>query len=121
MSLVTPSRSESLRDSNRRLSLCLGGMVAGRERMCITPEVMAAVLSELLRTGAELRSRPIPEKGNDPAFDAELESYRSNVERLRALLPAIHTHLLTERARLEQQQARLKSAAEWARASRETL
>jgi hypothetical protein len=92
---------------------------------------MAALLSELLRAGAALRAEPIPAKGkgngndngnsNDPELDSELELYRRNVERLRDLLPSIHRQLLAERARLEAQRARVRSAAEWARASRQTL
>jgi hypothetical protein len=120
-----PSRSESLRESNCRLRFWLDNilhnMVPGDEQLHVTPEHMTALLSELLRAGAELRAQPIPARGSDPALDQELETYRGHVERLRALLPAIHTHLLAERARLEAQQARVRSAAEWARASRQTL
>jgi hypothetical protein len=118
---VSPSRWETLRDSNRRLCFWLDSMVPRGEELHVTPEHMAALLSELLRTGTELRSLSIPQKGNDPALDQELEAYRSNVERLRVVLPVIHAHLLAERARLEAQQARVRSAAEWARASRQTL
>jgi hypothetical protein len=122
---TSPSRSEALRDSNCRLRFWLDDMlhnaVTGDEQLQVTPEHMAALLSELLRVGAALRAQPIPMHGSDPALDRELETYRGQVERLRALLPAIHTHLLAERARLEAQQARVRSAAEWARASRQTL
>jgi hypothetical protein len=118
---ASPSRSENLRDSNRRLCFWLDSMIPSDEQLNVTPEHMAALLSELLRAGTELRSQPIPQKGNDPALDLELETYLSTVERLRVLLPTIHAHLLAERARLEAQQARVRSAAEWARASRQTL
>jgi hypothetical protein len=43
------------------------------------------------------------------------------VEQLRELLPFIQSQLLRERARLEDQRTRVQSAAEWARASRQTL
>jgi len=50
-----------------------------------------------------------------------LSAYRKQVERLRVLLPSIHQTLLGERARLEQERARVTSTAEWARRSRQTL
>lgn len=87
----------------------------------IAPELITALLSELLRVGAGLRAQPLPLKGNDPELDDELDTYRRNVERLRELLPSIHTQMLMERARIEAQWSRIHSAAQWARASRETL
>jgi len=129
---MMPSRSQNLRETNRRLLFWLDNIVARHEQTEVaTPEQMAALLSELLRAGAALRAEPIPAKGkgngndngnsNDPELDSELELYRRNVERLRDLLPSIHRQLLAERARLEAQRARVRSAAEWARASRQTL
>jgi hypothetical protein len=50
-----------------------------------------------------------------------LSEYRSSVERLRTLLPSIHSTLLEERARLERERARVQSAANWACRSRQTL
>jgi hypothetical protein len=87
----------------------------------ITPEHIAALLSELVRVGAGLRAQPLPRKGSDLELDEELDTYRRNVEQLRQLLPSIHTQLLIERARIEAQWARIQSAAQWARTSRETL
>jgi hypothetical protein len=40
---------------------------------------------------------------------------------LRDLLPSLHRQLLAERSRLEAQRSRVQSAAQWARASRQTL
>lgn len=121
MNALSPSRSENLRDTNRRLTAWLESIVAVPDRIVITPECMGALLSELLRIGSDLRSKPIPAKGTDPAWDEELEAYRQNVERLRCLLPSIHRHLLGERARIEAQRGRIGAAAAWARASRQTL
>jgi hypothetical protein len=115
------SRSENLRVTNRHLSACLDKMFAGRNSMLVTPEHMSLLLSELLRAGAELRSNPLPDKGNDPDLDQQLETYRLNVERLRELLPSIHSHLLAERSRLATQRARVRAVTEWATASRQTL
>jgi hypothetical protein len=121
MTALPSLRSESLRDTNRRLDSWLESIIAAPDRITITPECMGALLSELLRTGSDLRARPIPPKGTDPAWDEELDAYRQNVERLRGLLPSIHSHLLAERARIEGQRTRIRAAAEWARASRQTL
>jgi hypothetical protein len=122
MSSLPPSPLQSLRDANRRLHSWLGSMAASHGLPSpITPEHIAALLSELLRVGAGLRAQPLPLKGNDPELDDEVDTYRRNVERLRELLPSIHTQLLMERARIETQWARIHSAEQWARASRETL
>jgi len=117
-----PSLLHNLRDTNRRLGPCLDSLVPEPGQAVIaTPEHMAALLSELLRAGAALHAQPIPPKGNDPELDVELERYRRHVERLRDLLPCLHSRLLAERARIEGQRSRVQSAAAWARASRQTL
>ena len=117
-----PSRSQSLHETNSRLRYWLDTLTReGGQQRAATPDHVAALLSELSRAGAELRAEPMPAKGIDRALDAELDSYRRNVELLRDLMPSIHNQLLVERARLEAQRARMQSAAEWARASRQTL
>jgi hypothetical protein len=122
MERLMPSLVENLRDTNRRLSFSLDGMLGQQGQPVIaSPENLAALLSELLRAGAGLRAEPISEKRNNPELDKELEQYRCNVERLRDLLPSIHCHLLAERGRLEVQRGRVRTAAQWARASRQTL
>jgi hypothetical protein len=83
-----------------------------------TPEQMSGVLSELLRAGEYLRSRP---KESNPALEDELADYRRQLERLRDHLPLIHRSLLNQRARLEHERECVQAAAEWARASRQTL
>jgi len=112
-----------LRETNSRLSQCLDSLIPSRMRpfapACpATPQQMAGLLSELLRAGDWLRALP---QEREPELEQELNQYRRNVERLRQVLPAIHSTLLEERSRLEQERARVESAAEWARRSRETL
>jgi hypothetical protein len=117
-----PSRVQTLRDANRRIPDWLDCVVARHEQATVvTPDQMAGLLADLLKAGEGLRAEPTPEQGVDPELDNELEKYRWNVERLQRMLPAIHSQLLVERARLESQRARLQAAAEWARASRSTL
>ena len=112
----------NLRETNRRLSFWLDGMVAPHGQPVVaTPEQIAGLLSELLRAGTWLRAEPLPAPGTDSDLALELARYRGNVERLRDLMPWIHSQLLAERARLESQRARVQSAAEWARASRQAL
>jgi hypothetical protein len=116
------SRTDALRETNQRLRHWLDCMITRRGQLtAATPDRITALLSELSRAGAELRAQPIPATGTDPELDRELELYRRHVERLREILPSIHSQLLVERARLEAQRARVLSAAEWARASRQTL
>ena len=83
-----------------------------------TPQQMAGLLSELMRAGQWLRALPADQ---GPALEQELGEYRKNVEHLHTALPSIHNTLLRERARLEQERARVASAAAWAGASRQTL
>jgi hypothetical protein len=117
-----PSLSYLLRETNGRLGSWLEGLVSPEGNPVIAkPEQLTAILSELLKTGAALRGQPMPQPGTDPELDFQLALYRRHVERLRDLLPSIHSQLLLERACLEGQRARVKAAAEWARASRQTL
>ncbi len=117
-----PSRVQTLRDANRRIPDWLDCVIGRQEQAAVvTPDQMAGLLAELLKAGEGLRAEPIPEQGVDSELDDELQKYRRNVERLQRMLPAIHSQLLVERARLEFQRARVQAAAEWARASRRTL
>ncbi len=117
-----PSLLENMRDTNRRLGYWLD-RIAPSNSPCalVTPAQMTALLSELLRAGESLRAHPLISPSGDPELDLELATYRRLVERLRDLMPSIHSHLQAERAHLELQRARVRSAAEWARASRQTL
>jgi hypothetical protein len=117
-----PSLGQVLRDANHFLGARLEGLVLPvGNPVPVKPEQLAAILSELLKAGAALRAQPLPAIGADPELDFELARYRRHVERLRDLLPSIHSQLLLERARLEAQRSRVRAAAEWARASRQTL
>jgi hypothetical protein len=117
-----PSRSQNLQQINHRLLFWLDSVAAQFGQPAVaTPEQMAALLSELLSAGANLRERPIPPKGDDPELDLAIDNYRCSVERLREVLPLIHGQLLAERARIEARRARINSAAAWATASRQTL
>jgi hypothetical protein len=79
---------------------------------------MGGLLSELMRAGESLRALP---REKYPALEQELGKHRKIAERLRELMPLVHSALLRERARIEQERSRLGCAAEWARRSRQTL
>lgn len=126
MSVVAPDAALELRETNARLRLCLDNLnpeYPSINARLATPQQMASLLSELMRAGERLLTLPTPAvlAQEDPLLERELGEYRRNVERLRTLLPSIHSTLLAERARLEQERARVESAAEWVRRSRQTL
>lgn len=117
-----PPLLHDLRETNCRLSFWLDSILGESGQAGVaTPQQMAGLLSELLRAGAWLRAEPLPTNDADAELNLELELYRSNVERLREILPSIHEQLLAERSRLEAQRTRVQSAAEWARASRQAF
>jgi len=116
-------REISLHEINGRLHTVLNSLSsdptqANQSPRAATPQQMAGLLSELMRAGQWLRTLP-SDRGS--ALEQELNAYRKNVEHLRTVLPSIHNTLLRERARLEQERARMQSAAAWASGSRQTL
>jgi hypothetical protein len=123
MPVLSVDLSQQLHETNCRLSFWLDSLSANSmrpvsETAAATPQQMASLLSELMLAGEKLRALPAE---RDSELEKEVAAYRENVERLRAVLPSIHSTLLRERARLEQERARVESAAEWARRSRQTL
>jgi len=116
------SKSQSLRETNQRMGAWFDAMVAKSVRVPLaTPEQMAAIISELLGTGARLRAEPLPTAVDDPELHIQVERYRLHLERLLDFLPSLQRQLLAERARLENERVRVRAAAEWARASRQIL
>jgi hypothetical protein len=112
--------TENLHDTNSRLRFWLESLAS--DRRCpglATPQEMGGLLSELLRAGEWLRGGLPADR--DPALESELAEYRSNLGRLREVLPSIHRQLLLERARLEEERTRVDSAAIWAQGARQSL
>jgi hypothetical protein len=121
MPSATTHATDDLHETNRRLRVWLDSLLpaaADGPPVVASPQQMNGLLSELMRAGICLRASS---ERRDAELEQEANEYRGQVERLRALLPAIHAALLAERARLEQERDRVQSAAEWARASRQTL
>jgi hypothetical protein len=120
MPIATDEVTASLHHANSRLGFWIDSLLppGSDEPLPATPEQMSGLMSVLMQAGERLRNLP---HDTDPLLEQELGDYRRNVERLRALLPSIHSALIRERARLEQERLRVESAAEWVRCSRETL
>jgi hypothetical protein len=112
----------ALREATSHLRAALDALLAsaqpGTVSRVVTPQQISTLLSELTRAGQWLRT--IPEHP-DTSIEAALVEYRTQVERLRAFLPAIHSALLQERERLAQQRERVNAAKQWIQASRQTL
>jgi hypothetical protein len=110
--------TQNLRQTNEHLRDLLENLGPGQAHPA-TPQLICSLLSELRQAGEWLRTR-LPEE-RDLQLRAEWDEYRRNLERLRDRMPAIHSYLLAERARLETQRVRIESAVEWAQGSRQTL
>ena len=85
----------------------------------ILPQDFSDLLGEILRAAECVRSQAAQTEAMDLA-QASLE-YRTNLEKLRDLLPQLHGNLLAEKSRLETAQAHVAATAAWARASTKTL
>ncbi|HUO13795.1 MAG TPA: hypothetical protein VMX38_02320 [Verrucomicrobiae bacterium] len=121
---ATDHITSRLRDTNSRLGFWLDAIAVDTsrsQRSPISPQQMAALLSELMQAGAWIRSLPNGSQAANPELAEQLRQYRQRVECLRDLLPLIHERLLQEKARLEQERKRIESASEWVHRSRETL
>lgn len=116
--------ARQLREVNVRLRFWLENLGPGASSGPATPIQINAVLDELLRAGAWLQSgfpSGVAQEDAKGEFEFEITEYRQHLEKLRELLPFIHSQLLQERARLEAERTRLDAAAEWASASRQSL
>jgi len=111
---------EAFHQANQRLQFWLESLALSvAPGAPMSSEQISELFSELANVGAWLR--PGLPDCRSPELEREIQAYRRRVEWLRQLLPAIHRNLLLERARLEREYARVETAAEWARRSRQTL
>jgi len=84
----------------------------------LTPQQIAELLSALLRAGECMRAiGAVPRE----EISGITSAYRTQVERLRVLLPSIHGALLREKARLAQGQERLRAVTAWTKASQQSF
>lgn len=111
--------AQNLQQTNLRLRVWLERLNTDPANLAASPELISSLLSELLQVGECLRASPHEQRS--PALQSELAEYRRNLERLRGWMPAIHSHLLEERARLEAERSRVSAAEQWAHGSRQTL
>jgi TolA-binding protein len=117
---ATDDFAGSFHETNARLRFWLDTLAAHSttESSSASPQQISGLLAELMRAGERLRTLPAVRSAQ---LQKELDQYRGNVERLRDLLPSIQRALLEHRARLEQERNRLRTAADWAHGSRQTL
>jgi hypothetical protein len=119
--LMPPEAFETLRQVNDNLHSALIRLHP-EQKHCSTvrPQDFSDILSQLLRAAGCLRRLPAqPEAA--AALEKESLKYRSNLEKLKDLLPDLHGRLLAEKSRLETAQTHVAAAAAWARASKNTL
>ncbi len=84
----------------------------------LTPEQISELLSDLMRAGQCMRTMS---SGSNEELARAVGACRAQVERLREMLPTIHSALLRERARLATERERLTSIGAWAQASKQSL
>jgi hypothetical protein len=106
------SPEQSLEQSSEQLPELKGGSIRSQD--------LAGIRSEILRVAACVH-RPQPHSESAAAFEKESLEYRTNLEKLRHLLPLVHGRLLAGKSRLEAARNHLAAAAAWARASQESL
>jgi len=63
----------------------------------------------------------LPDAAETVLVARETRAYRDNLEQLSALLPSLHSRLLTEKHRLQNAQSHVMAAAGWSQARKETL
>lgn len=85
----------------------------------IQPQDFSDLMADILRA-AECLGRPLAST-QMAAIESEMLEYRCNLEKLKNLLPELHGNLLSEKSRLETEQAHVAAAAAWARGSSRTL
>jgi hypothetical protein len=103
---------QSLEQSSEQLPEPKGGSIRSQD--------LAGIRSEILRVAACVH-RPQPHSESAAAFEKESLEYRTNLEKLRHLLPLVHGRLLAGKSRLEAARNHVAAAAAWARASKDSL
>jgi hypothetical protein len=86
----------------------------------VNPQDLENLLAEMIQAMEWLRQLPkhLP---SDTESEKAVSEYRSSVEQLQQILPAMHVRLINEKVRLEAARTHLAGAAAWVHASRSTL
>lgn len=121
--MMTPGNLLNLEETTARLRTWLDQFLPrtetnGLPARIIRPDEILFLLSELMRAGEWLKGAPQP---RDPQAEQQISEYRTQIERLRRLLPNLQSSLLAERARLENERERVHAASRWTHTSRQTL
>jgi hypothetical protein len=119
--MMSSGTLEVLQQANNSLRSALVRFRSEQEQCSnITAEDFSSLLSEIVHAADCLQHQPAPPEAAEAVERATLE-YRTNLEKLRALLPQLQGNLLAEKSRLETAQAHIAAAAAWARSSTTTL
>lgn len=118
---MASSASEILRLTNGRVRELMHRMQSGEGNEALVKlEDFESLLGEVTRAAAWLR-QVSPHSMRDPEWAKEVSDYRSSLEQLRQMLPAIQRRLLAAKVRLEATHTHLTAAMAWSNASRSTL
>ena len=107
---------QQLEKTNDKLRQLLETLGPADVSPTLNTQDVAAVFTEVMQVGEWLRDG-LARNAEGPMAN-ELARYHQHLEQLRQILPRIHGHLLTERARLEAERTHLEAAAAWARFAR---
>ena len=107
---------QELEKTNGKLQHLLELLAPTQPSLAVNTQHVADVFAEVMRVGEWLRDGLA--RNAEGRMAEELGRYHQHLEQLRKLLPRIHGHLLTERARLEAERTHLEAAAVWARSAR---
>jgi hypothetical protein len=115
------STTDGLRLANARLRATLSlWQIQPNYAAVVRPQILVELLGELCNATEWLRGVPA-DWSRDAELEREIVEYRTNVEQLSQILPAMHESLLAQKARLETARTHLAKAAAWIDADKQTL
>jgi hypothetical protein len=117
---MPPIAIDTFRLTNTHIRELLMRMHSSEEAYLVKPHDLENLFAEMIQAMECVRQLP---KHLAPGTELEktVSEYRSSVEQLRQVLPAMHARLIQEKARLKAARAHLAGAAAWVHASRSTL
>ncbi len=112
---------EGLHSTNQRVRQLMSRLQNAQERgVLVSPQDFDDLKGELIDAAIWLRG-VAPGSMPEAELAKEVADYRSSLERLQEILPAIYACLLTEKTRIESKCTHLGAAEAWADASKSTL
>jgi hypothetical protein len=118
--LMSPLVIEELRLTNGRVRGLMTRLRPVGGRFLVNSQDFDDLRGELTLAAIWLR-RASPGSMPEAELAKEISDYRSSLEKLQQMLPAIERYLITQKARLETERTHLGAAVAWAKASKSTL